>query len=76
MGYISKYDTKFITYMNRKYEKSFKQFEEYIMWLFYNKSQERKDIYYEQLEKDFWEYSDFQTRKRGTNEETYKRTKL
>ena len=70
MGYISKYDTKFITFINRKYKTSFDYFDDYGLWL-YDKFVNDEE-YYCQLEKDIIEYSNFQTglpkdkiRKRG-----------
>ena len=60
MGYISKLDTKFITFMNRKYGTSFRCFETYSEWLYKAKNYD-KNHYYSQLENDLWEYSDFQT---------------
>ena len=60
MGYISKLDTKFITFINRKYGTDFKYFDDYILWLFKAKNDD-KDKYYAQLEKDLWDYSDYQT---------------
>lgn len=59
MSYISKIDTKFITFINRKYNKDFKYFDDYILWLYDSKPNEGE--YYAQLEKDLWEYSDYQT---------------
>ncbi len=66
MGYISKYDTKFLTFMNRKYKNykvSFEFYDDYILWLFYSFCRKKEDDYYEQLEKDLWEYVDFQSGK-------------
>ena len=60
MGYISKLDTKFITFINRKYGTDFKYFDNYVLWLYKAKNNDN-DKYYAQLEKDLWEYSDFQT---------------
>lgn len=60
MGYISKIDTKFITFINRKYNKSFNYFDDYIIWLYRMKRNNQSD-YYAQLEEDLWQYSDFQT---------------
>ena len=59
MAYISKIDTKFITFINRKYNKTFDYFDDYAIWL-YDKSG-HDEGYYCQLEKDIWEYSNFQT---------------
>lgn len=64
MAYISKYDTKFLTFMNRKYKKfkvNFEYFDDYILWLFYDYFGENEKLYYKQLEKDLEEYSNFQT---------------
>ena len=60
MSYVSKYDTKFITFLNRKYGTNFSYFDDYILWL-YDKKSHDKEKYYNQLESDMWEYSDFQT---------------
>ena len=60
MGYISKLDTKFITFINRKYGTTFDYFDDYILWLYKAKNND-KEKYYSQLERDIWEYSDFQT---------------
>lgn len=60
MGYISKYDTKFITFVNRKYNTNFSYFDDYAIWLF-EKSDNDEDMYYMNLEKDIADYSNFQT---------------
>ena len=60
MAYISKIDTKFITFINRKYDKTFEYFDDYIVWL-YKEKDYKNDRYYSQLENDIWEYSNFQT---------------
>ena len=60
MSYISKFDTKFITYVSRKYDKIFSYFDDYATWL-YDKYNRNDSAYYVNLEKDLWEYSDFQT---------------
>ena len=60
MGYISKLDTKFITFINRKYGTHFRYFDAYSEWLYKAKNYSNVH-YYSQLEKDLWEYSDFQT---------------
>ena len=64
MGYISKYDTKFLTYINRKYRKykvCFEFFDDYVCWLFYDYFGMNEELYYNQLEKDINEDSDLQT---------------
>lgn len=64
MAYISKYDTKFLTFMNRKYKKYnvfFEFIDDYRLWLYEDYSVYDEVLYYKQLEKDLAEYSDFQT---------------
>lgn len=71
MSYISKYDTKFVTFANRKYKDynvCFEYFDDYILWLYYDYLNENEKDYYKQLEKDLWEYSDFQTGSPRNNE--------
>lgn len=66
MGYISRYDTKFLTFMNRKYKKfkvKFEFYDDYILWLYYDYFGKNERLYYKQLEKDLWEYVDFQSGK-------------
>lgn len=61
MGYISKYDTTFINFVNKKYKKCFRYFDDYILWLYYKKLQCNEVMYYRTLEKDLWAFSDWQT---------------
>lgn len=61
MGYISKYDTKFINFVNRKYNTDFSFFDDYILWLYYKKCNSDESEYFTNLQDDMWEYSDFQT---------------
>lgn len=66
MGYISKYNTKFLTLMNRKYKKynvNFEFYDDYILWLYYDLYNTNVVKYYRQLEKDLWEYVEFQNGK-------------
>lgn len=66
MGYISKYDRTFLSYMNRKYNKyntEFEFFDDYILWLYYQYCKENEVKYYKQLEKDLWNYVEFQSGK-------------
>ncbi len=66
MSYISRYDTKFLTFMNRKYQKynvNFEFFDDYILWLYYDYFGENEELYYKQLEKDLWKYVEFQSGK-------------
>lgn len=65
MEFISKYDISFIKFVNRKYGKKFKAFDEYSLYLFEMKGKE-KDYYY-QLEEDIKEYSDYQTERKYGN---------
>ena len=69
MAYISKYDLRFLTLMNRKYEQynAFEYFDDYILWLYYDYCKEDAIKYYETLEKDLWEYVDFQNGKEREN---------
>lgn len=64
MGYISKYDRTFISFVNNKYIKykvNFKNFDDYIIWLYYKYCMSNTGFYYMMLEKDMWAYSDWQT---------------
>lgn len=66
MGYISKYNTKFLTLMNREYkeyEVSFEYFDDYALWLYYEYCKSNEKEYYLQLEKDLWKYIEFQSGK-------------
>lgn len=72
MAYISKYDTKFLTFMNRKYQQfnAFEYFDDYILWLYYDFCNKDEELYYKTLEKDLWEYVDFQNGKERDNRDT------
>ena len=61
MAYISKYDTKFITFVNRKYNMNFDYFDDYIVWAFDVLCKENETKYYTLLEQDIMDYSNFQT---------------
>ena len=63
MGYISKYDTKFLTQMNRKYNKKFEFWDDYSCWLYYDIFAMSDEQYYDQLEEDIKEYVEFQSGK-------------
>lgn len=72
MKYISKYDTKFLTFMNRKYKNykvQFEFFDDYILWLYYDLFKKSDSLYYKQIEKDLWEYVEFQSGKERQNRE-------
>lgn len=65
VGFISRYDRSFLSYMNKKYKfykVHFEFFDDYILWLYdlYNSDELR---YYYRLEKDLWEYVEFQSGK-------------
>lgn len=71
MGYISKHDTKFITFINRRYSRykvQFDYFDDYILWLFYKLCKCDERFYYSKLEKDLWDFSDWQTGSPRENE--------
>lgn len=64
MGFISKLDTKFVTFMNRKYHDHnvcFEFIDDYRLWLYEDYCVYDSTLYYKQMEKDLQEYSDFQT---------------
>lgn len=66
MGYISKYDLRFLTFMNRKYKEhkvNFEFIDDYRLWLYEDYCVYDEVAYYKQLEQDIAEYSDFQTGK-------------
>ncbi len=66
MSYISKYDRKFVSFMNRKYKEHKVHFEfidDYRLWLYEDYCVYDSVLYYKQMEKDLQEYSDFQTGK-------------
>ena len=66
----SKKKITFIQYMNKKYAKElnyperthlFEHFDDYIMWLWYEKFNRNDEEYYSRLEDDMMEYSNMQT---------------
>lgn len=66
MGYISRYNRTFISYMNKKYKIysiSFEFIDDYLLWLYEDCCVYDSARYYKQLEKDIEEYSNFQTGK-------------
>lgn len=67
MGYISKFDTKFLTQMNRKYNKQFDYWDDYCDWLYYDIFEMNDEKYYDQLEEDLKEYVEFQNGKERDN---------
>lgn len=66
MEFISKYNLTFVKFINKKYNKHFKDFEQYGLYLFELNNCNDNDYYY-QLEKDIREYSDFQTERKYNN---------
>ena len=61
MGYISRYDLTFLTFVSKKYGwKKFRSFESYSLWLFEEKCKNNNEKYYEHLEEDIKEYADWQ----------------
>lgn len=62
MEFISKYNLTFVTYVNRKYDKKFRSFEDYSLYIFEINSSELD--YYYQLEEDMKEYSKYQFERR------------
>lgn len=66
MEFISKYNLTFINFVNRKYNKKFKSFDEYGLWL-YEEKECSNSIYYNDLEQDLKEYCDYQQERKKTN---------
>lgn len=58
MEFVSKYNMTFINSVNKKYNKKFKSFEEYSLYL-YDLKQYNADYYY-QLEEDLKDYCNYQ----------------
>lgn len=66
MAYISRYDRTFLSYMNNKYQQykvNFEYFDDYVLWLYYKHYKQDETKYYKQLEKDLWDYVEFQSGK-------------
>lgn len=59
----------FINYVNKKYKEELKNsntnlfvhFDDYILWLWYEKFNKNDELYYSRLEDDMMEYSNIQT---------------
>ena len=66
MEFISKYNLTFINFVNRKYNKKFKSFDEYGLWL-YEEKKCSNSRYYDDLEEDLKEYCDYQQERKKTN---------
>ena len=66
MEFISKYNLTFINFVNRKYNKKFKSFDEYGLWL-YEEKECSNSRYYDDLEEDLKEYCDYQQERKKIN---------
>lgn len=56
MNYLGKFDIRFMTFINRKYNKKFKEFSDYTYFLY----EDNKEEYYYRLENDVEEYVKWQ----------------
>lgn len=65
MEFISKYNMTFILFVDKKYGKKFKDFEQYSMYLFELNRCSDKEYYY-QLEQDIREYSNYQLERKSS----------
>ena len=65
MEFISKYNETFLTNVNRKYQKKFRTFDEYSLFLFELTEDELE--YYYQLEEDIKEYCNNQQERKNKN---------
>lgn len=74
MEFISKYDITFIKFLNRKYSRKFKDFNDYAMFLFEIANEEEKDYYY-RLEDDIKEYCTYQQERKYGDGKTKDKTK-
>ena len=74
MEFISKYDLTFISSVNRKYNKKFRNFDEYALFLF-EKNQCKNSNYYYELEQDLEEYCKYQQERKNNNGKTRNQTK-
>lgn len=68
MEFISKYNLTFITSVNRKYNKKFRNFDEYSLYIFELTKNEIE--YYYQLEEDLKEYCNYQQERKNINGKT------
>lgn len=65
MGYISRYDRTFLAFVKKKYKDyqvEFGFWDDYALWL-YEICLRNDKAYYKQLEKDLWQYVEFQSGK-------------
>ena len=68
MEFISKYNLTFITSVNRKYNKKFRNFDEYSLYIFELTKNEIE--YYYKLEEDLKEYCKYQQERKNINGKT------
>lgn len=68
MEFISKYNLTFIICVNRKYNKKFRNFDEYSLYIF--ELTENEIEYYYQLEEDLKEYCKYQQERRAKDGKT------
>jgi len=69
MDFISKYNMTFVTYINRKYNRKFRNFDEYILYIF-DINDNKASKYYSQLEDDLKDYCSYQQERRVKNGKT------
>ena len=65
MEFVSKYNLTFVKYVNKKYDKKFRTFEEYTLFLFEKTDDEV--YYYYKLEEDLKEYCNYQQERKNNN---------
>ena len=65
MEFISNYNLTFVKYVNKKYDKKFRTFEEYTLFLFEKTDDEV--YYYYKLEEDLKEYCNYRQERKNSN---------
>lgn len=65
MEFISKYNLTFLSSVNKKYNKRFRTFDEYSLFIFELTKKELE--YYYQLEEDLKEYCEYQQERKDKN---------
>ena len=63
MEFVSKYNLTFIKFINKKYDKKFRTYEEYSLFLFEKTDDE--EYYYCNLEEDLKEYCNYQQERKN-----------
>ena len=66
MEFISKYNLTFVKFVNIKYNKRFRKFEDYGLWL-YEEKECSNSRYYDTLENDIREYCEYQQERKDKN---------